>query len=430
MFSVRSHVSIFCVALALLALDCCCEETSQCSNLQAIGGDSYRWPVVNPGLVAPVFGVFDYPTLDSPLTAEHTGRSLQINLPDDFAGGFSLMHNSSQGGTTDEVYHLKRVLIRLPALVPEGEAQVLSHSLEVCLLHQEEGSSQWANVIIPFHVQAGDKSDPLTSLVGGAQLPNQEGHTAAVLTSSAQKLDLNQAWADASFSHFWSTLPTECGQTTVSARHLLRTDVMMTSPDTFAALIEALVDARTFTPTEIGTAWLLHSCRSGETCPLQPGANLTERVSSATLLQSQKVASIRSSKAALDTALQTLQNASNNGSNVAEAYNTVVAARDQLLTAEAQLTSAKEQVIQLNTWTSELGATWDASKPVTTNTSTNATGSVSTSLFEADDNEDAATTPKTPAATKASTDQILLQRAMKPLLKSSGHRAPVRRLRI
>merc|ERR1719321_1358301 len=62
-----------------------------CLQIEASMGPFYRWPTANPGMVAPVNLVWNYPTYTSPLNTEFTGKSIQILIPESF-GQFAGFH--------------------------------------------------------------------------------------------------------------------------------------------------------------------------------------------------------------------------------------------------------------------------------------------------------------------------------------------------
>merc|ERR1719506_1174127 len=86
-----------------------------CTSIQSSMGPFYRWPTPNPGMVATVNVVWNYPVYTYPLHAAFTGKSIQIDIPASF-GQFAGFHLGKTGipTATDERFRLTRIDIRKP----------------------------------------------------------------------------------------------------------------------------------------------------------------------------------------------------------------------------------------------------------------------------------------------------------------------------
>mmetsp|Transcript_108045 Transcript_108045/g.345037 ORF Transcript_108045/g.345037 Transcript_108045/m.345037 type:complete len:677 (-) Transcript_108045:63-2093(-) len=330
--------------------------------LPVSAGRSYRWPQTNPALVAPVMIVHDYQPYRQPMEAENTGDGISITVPPDFFAGFNL--SDAQGASQDQ-YVLRNVVIRKPGRVAEGASQVLSHVLEVVLLHQNMKGSQgdWSSVVVPFSVEVGAPPDMISALLAGSRLPDRYGEREPLLLGTAQALDLSVAFTNATFLTYWTSLPTKCAGTQRFVRQFMRNASLVTSPPAFDAVLQALAKDPSAPPIlSPDLAWLTGSCpaHGGAACAPLPAVDMSQELLQAQTLQSQAVDSIRAAKSTMDAALIALQNVSD------ESYQNAVKARENLEGVSAMLDSTTQHVDQLEAWTLQAqSATWPAEAPTT-----------------------------------------------------------------
>lgn len=335
-----------------------------------MGGKSIQWPVANPMMVAPVNLTFSYEAYHHPINSEYRPEGISITIPPDYTAGFNFT-NPANG--TSEIYALRSMLIRKPGHIPEGASQVLSHILEVSLVHQEmTGTGYWATVVAPFEVGNDVSADILTHLTDEAELPSQPGDISPLLVSDAKPLELNQIWDGATFFHSWATLPTNCGGITANTRQFHRNTTLMVGQYTFHRLLDALRKVAEVPPMPAPTTvWALLACQDGapegDCVPLTP-TNLKPDLDKALKLQSEKLVTLRDRKAIMDKVLVQIQN------NSLPSLMSAIAARDNLRNAQTEFESAAAYVNQLQNFVWQAGnATWDSDKP-------KATGPASTGL--------------------------------------------------
>eukprot|EP00747_Dinoflagellata_sp_TGD_P162223 gnl/TRDRNA2_/TRDRNA2_179585_c0_seq1.p1 gnl/TRDRNA2_/TRDRNA2_179585_c0~~gnl/TRDRNA2_/TRDRNA2_179585_c0_seq1.p1 ORF type:complete len:655 (-),score=88.58 gnl/TRDRNA2_/TRDRNA2_179585_c0_seq1:150-2114(-) len=347
----------------LLSLNFTSHAASDCgSTPMAAGGKSYRWPVQNPALTAPVSVVFNYQQYSAPLHVEHMGQSLRIEMPPNFVGGFKLQRNGSMPDNSTEVYTLKHIEIRKPGKVPEG-GQVLSHAVEAALVHKQVNGHYWANVVIPFDVANTVNIDMLSPLVDGANMPKTKGDIEPVLLAANQCLDLNNVLQGADFFSYWTTLPTTCdgGDTsTVNARQLLRNATITTSPTTYNSLLQAFHSMFDEPPLDSPKiTWLMGSCRTTDTaCLTKKPEDLTTELAAAQKVLQNAIKDEQDHKALVDEAL------TNFSKNVSGAYEVAVAARKELEASVAMASNAQSKYDELNSWVQAAkGQTFDQFRP-------------------------------------------------------------------
>mmetsp|Transcript_72877 Transcript_72877/g.126520 ORF Transcript_72877/g.126520 Transcript_72877/m.126520 type:complete len:731 (-) Transcript_72877:75-2267(-) len=364
-----------------------------CEDIQASSGIFPRWPVQNPGLVANVALQWDYPTYENPLALRFTGKSLAIELPTSYMGGFKLTDPAKPTAPAEQ-YRLTQVELRRPAAIPEGSGQVLSHQWEAVLIHQETSSSYWANVVVPFTVTtSGAVADIVQPMIEGVKLPSTLGAVVPVMASatSRMKLDavfLSDEFANTTFHHFWGTADVDgCTTKNVNVRYLLRSSTLGVGQDTASALTNTLKDVPAQGPTETTSlpVFLVEPCKNGTTCVIPPAADLKTMLTSATTVQSGAVDEQRERKANLDQLLPKLGNHTGPATKESIAlFEEAVAADTALKAAVAELNSAQATFEQVTLWSTQADSTkWDADKPPETNT-TAAAGKNKTSFLMQD----------------------------------------------
>mmetsp|Transcript_92473 Transcript_92473/g.258475 ORF Transcript_92473/g.258475 Transcript_92473/m.258475 type:complete len:714 (-) Transcript_92473:103-2244(-) len=332
--------------------------------LGVAGGRGYRWPRTNPALVAPVVVSHDYRVYHDPLEAEMTAEAISIKVPPDMFASFNM---SNAQGKTQEHYALRAMELRKPGMLPEGSSQVLSHVLELVLIHEDTAhKGTWATVVLPFAVAVDPETDLLSSLLAGSRLPQEFGQREPLLMRSAQPLDLGAAFKDVSFLTYWTTLPSRCSSADdVPARQLLRNSTLDMSQSTFATALRALQAAPASPPLTSPTdAWLVRACpvpangSQAQRCKPMEAEDLSQPLLEAQTLQAQALSNLRAKKTVMDAALLELSNPSN------ETYSKAVAARDNLRNAEAELDAAAGNVARYEAWQSQARrAVWTPTPP-------------------------------------------------------------------
>lgn len=338
---------------------------STCLSPTVSGDTSYKWPTQNPMLVAPAVLNYSYNTYNQPLICEHTGKALSIPVPVDFPGTFTLVENISAASATGtfipETYVLRSMEIRKPGKNYDGTHQVLAHSLELALVHQQEGGAgYWANVIIPFEVSGESSYDMLAPIVAGATLPDEEGNREPVLLSSAQVLDLERGFLDGTFMNFWTTLPTDCSGVTVPARQFMRTAVLNTGEGTFSTLMDALNSIPDYPPIQSpDAAWITNSCpTNGGACTKVEVQDLQAQYDEALVLQSEATIELRSRKDLMDQAYYDL------GNETEGSLERAISARNDLSTAEQEMLSVADYTNELEGFLNESHSNvWNADAP-------------------------------------------------------------------
>mmetsp|Transcript_52522 Transcript_52522/g.151367 ORF Transcript_52522/g.151367 Transcript_52522/m.151367 type:complete len:733 (-) Transcript_52522:85-2283(-) len=334
--------------------------------LGAAGGRGYRWPQANPALTAPVAVTYNYDVYHNPLEAEMTGEAISISVPPDMFASFNM---SDEQGAPQEQYVLRSMELRKPGQLPEGSSQVLSHVLELVLLHESAArKGTWATVVLPLAVAVDPIDDLLSSLLAGSRLPEDYGQRESLLMREAQPLDLASAFKDAAFLTYWTTLPSRCiGADASPARQLLRNSTLDVSQTTFSAALKALREAPAAPPLPSPTdAWLVRACpvpgAGGLPSPCKPmeAEDLSQPLLEAQTLQAQALSNLRAKKEAMDAALLALNNATS------ESYNNAVSAKDSLRDAEAELDAAAGNVARYEVWQNQAQrAVWSPVPPRT-----------------------------------------------------------------
>jgi len=341
-----------------------------CTSIQSAMGPFYRWPTPNPGMVAPVNVVWNYPVYTNPLRAAFTGKSIQIDIPASF-GQFAGFHLGKTGipTPTDPRFRLTRIDIRKPAQAYPGLGQALTHVMEMVLVHRQEKSDRWANVILPFQVStSGQDMDIVNPIISGTELPSRLGQTGYVMASAVSELKLSPAYANATFSEFWGTAPVSgCTSKTVDARYFMRTSVLTIGVDTFQQLSSALQNVPVQNPTPPPeTTWTIGTCHnSTSNCVLQKAMNVQEKADNAAKYESQAIETQRKRKSDLDTKLTELQAHTGPATNASIAlYDATAAAFSNLQAAASELASAQTNKATTQAWASQAAAaTWDSNAP-------------------------------------------------------------------
>lgn len=328
----------------------------------ATADTSYRWPKPNPGLVANVNINYSFPTIMYPLESKFTGNSLALTPPRGFAGGFSLIP-ASGSSFKQEDYVLTRIEVRKPGQVSEASPQVLKHSLEVALVHQQVGGGYYANVIIPFDVSGLAAYDPLAPIIDGATMPTDVGQTEPmVIGGISRPLDLNTLFGNYSFLNYWTTLPSNCSGTTLNARQLMRSAAVNIGYSTFRTFMQTLSQAPSYPPQKSpAVSWILNTC-IGEVCTAVTSFDMSSQLAEAKQLQSVGVQELRERKTLMDTALSDLVNGTANVSELA--LKTAMSSKNDLQMASATLANIQQYTSDLQAqYDASNGATFDADAP-------------------------------------------------------------------
>lgn len=327
----------------------------------ARAGSSYRWPVENKGLVAPIQPEFSYMEYGAPIQAFLTESSISMQLPSDFLGGFVLEELLASNITVSpEAYRLVRIEVRKAGKNVPGRAQQLQHGLEVALVHEEVGGDRWANVVVGVEVDGGADPDLdiLTPMLRGSSLPSRVGDEGRLFSNPGSVMDVNLLWYNATFLHFWGKLQTDCGAM-VDTRFFMRTAAIPTIQATYDTLLRALQLAPEVAPLLASDdAWLVQACPSGSTCarlmPQDPAKDLAHYQQ----MQSIAVQELRERRQALDDALGDLE------INKKGALEMSYSARNDLRSAESQLQSLMDQVSLMKDQAALVNeALWDSQAP-------------------------------------------------------------------
>jgi len=279
-----------------------------CTMIQSEMGPFFRWPTANPGMVAPVLMVWNYPVYRSPLRTSFTGKSIQIDIPASFGqtAGFHL-GKTAIPTKTDERFRLTRLEIRRPAQAYTGLGQALSHVMEMVLIHRQENGDKWANVILPFQVSTnGADMDIINPIIDGVKLPTRISQTGYVMASAASEMKVSPAFQNATFSEFWNTAPVAgCTKKIVNVRYFLRTNTLAIGQDTFTQLSNALENVPAQEPVQPPqTTWLMDTCRNNSgVCKIQAAVDMQAKLQNLQKYQSQAITEQSSRKADLDTSL-------------------------------------------------------------------------------------------------------------------------------
>jgi len=341
-----------------------------CSQVVASMGSFYRWPTSNPGMVAPVDLVWNYPVYKNPLQCSFTGKSIAIDIPGSYGdtAGFHL-GTSSVPTKTDERYRLVRAELRKPAAAYSGLGQALSHVMEMVLVHREENGNRFANVILPFQVSTnGADFDIINPIIDGVKLPSRISQTGIVMASSNSQMFLDPAFQNATFSEFWGTTEAAgCKSKTVDVRYFMRTNTLSIGIDSFAQMSNALENAAEQQPVQPPAAtWIVGSCKNGTgKCSLKKAEDMQAKLASLQKYQSQAVAEQRSRKADLDSKLKTVKNHTGPATNASiAAYNAAAAAYNDLKGAASELISSQAHVASVQAFATEASSSkWDQNAP-------------------------------------------------------------------
>lgn len=333
-------------------------------------GASYRWPTPNPGMVAPLNVVWNYPVYRSPLTSSFTGESIQIDIPADL-GETSGFHLGTQAVPTakDEKYRLRRLDIRKPAKAYSGLGQALTHVMEMVLIHKQENGDKWANVILPFQVSTdGSDMDIINPIIDGTKLPDRIGESSHVMASAVSELQLSPGFDNATFSEFWATAPVSgCKDKNVNVRFFMRTSNLNIGVDTFQQLGDALQSAPMQEPTQAPEmAWTIGTCRNGTgTCKVEKAEDLQAKLKNTQKYMSQALTEQRTRKSDLEKKLKEVQ--AHKGSATKKsvaALDAATAAFKDLKSSASELASAEANTAQIQTFATEAAsAKWDQDAP-------------------------------------------------------------------
>lgn len=341
-----------------------------CTSIQSAMGPFYRWPTPNPGMIAPLNLVWNYPVYTNPLRAAFTGKNIQIDIPASF-GQFAGFHlgTSAIPTATDERFRLTRIDIRKPAQAYSGLGQALTHVMEMVLVHRQEKGDRWANVILPFQVSTnGQDRDIVNPIISGTELPSSIGQTGYVMASAVSELNLSPAYANATFSEFWGTAPVYgCTSKSVNVRYFLRTSVLAIGIDTFQQLSTALQNVPIQDPTTPPErTWTIGTCHNSTgTCVVQKAADMQVKLANTVKYLSQAIATQRTRKLDLDTKLKELQAHTGPATNASIAlYDATAAAFANLQSAASMLSSATASKDTTQAFATEAAAaTWDQDAP-------------------------------------------------------------------
>lgn len=328
-------------------------------HIQADAGKLWRWPIPNPGMVAPVALQWSYPKYKNPLPLEYTGKSLAINMPLSYTGGFNLS-TPGKPADTDESYSLSRIELRKPPAIPEGAGQVLTHQWEMVLIHKEAKGVYWANVVVPFAVTtSGSALDIVNPLIEGADLPTVVGNIVPVMAASTSHLYLDPVFVstdllNTTFHHVWSEASCAgCEEKSVPTRTFLRSSPLGIGMDSAQQLARALIDVKGEKPTmSYGMDfWIVDPCKKDDECEIHEAADLANMAKNAHEVQSSAVEEQRKCKTKLDGLLSGLRKhiGAANETSIAM-YQEAVAAQVALKSAVAQLNTAENTFSKVTGW--------------------------------------------------------------------------------
>ncbi|CAK9036120.1 unnamed protein product [Durusdinium trenchii] len=352
-----------------------------CDAIMGSSGQTYRWALQNPQLVAPVLLKYDFLEYKSPLMSTLTDNALVIQAPADITANFVLTSPDSNT-TAEQKYRLQSIQLRKPALVAEGTKQELSHELEVVLVHREGTGSRFANVIVPIEVSAEPSLDLLAPLLDQAELPSEVGELQPVLVSMLP-LKLANVFANVSFQHFWAEVKTSCNGGSAGARIFMRNQTIATSKSRLQRVLNMLQYAPEQLPTLPPTqTWLVQPCPRGGSCAFPTPTNLTPQLLEAQAALANDSTKLQTAKQAMDESLLAL---TGNGTEIAnDVYTTAVRSRDHLRNAQAAVDGASRTVETLQAQIdSAASAVWDSDAPPVgsgdsrTTTSTSTTTAIS-----------------------------------------------------
>lgn len=336
-----------------------------CDHIMGTSGESYRWALQNPQLVAPVLLDYDVLEYKSPLMASLTDTALIVSAAADMTANFNLTSSASAGSTSSapQKYVLQTIQFRKPALVAEGTKQELSHELEAVLVHREvTGSGYFANIIVPIEVSAEPSLDLLAPLLDSAELPQQVGEVSPVLVSSLP-VKLAHIFANVSFQHFWGEVTTSCNSASAGARILMRNVTMATSKSRLQRVLNLLKYVPDKPPTlPPAQTWLVQPCRRGSTCSIPAATDLSPQLTEAQAAVTNGTTKLDAAKQAMDASLSALTGNETQISN--DVYTTAIRNRDNLRNAQAAVDGATRTVEMLQAQiSSAASAVWDSDAP-------------------------------------------------------------------
>lgn len=334
-----------------------------CDHILGSNGQSYRWALQNPQLVAPVLLDYDVLEYKSPLMATLTENALIVSAAADMTANFNLTSTASSSSSPPQKYILQTIQFRKPPLVAEGTKQALNHELEAVLVHREvTGSGFFATVIVPIEVSAEPSLDFLAPLLDSAELPQEVGEVQPLLVSSLP-VKLAHIFANVSFQHFWGEVTTSCNAATAGARVLMRNVTMATSKSRLQRVLDLLKYVPDKPPTQPPVqTWLVQPCPRGSTCPVPAAADLSPQLAEAQAALANSTNKLQEAKQAMDVSLTAL---TGNGTQISnEVYTTAVRNRDALRNAQAAVEGASRTVQTLQTQiSSAASAVWDSDAP-------------------------------------------------------------------
>lgn len=338
-----------------------------CDHIMGTSGQSYRWALQNPQLVAPVLLDYDVLEYKSPLMASLTDTALIVSAAADMTANFNLTSSSSAGSASSapQKYILQTIQFRKPPLVAEGTKQELSHELEAVLVHREvTGSGYFANIIVPIEVSAEPSLDLLAPLLDSAELPQQVGEVSPVLVSSLP-VKLAHIFANVSFQHFWGEVTTSCNSASAGARILMRNVTMATSKSRLQRILNLLKYVPDKPPTPPVQTWLVQPCRRGSTCSIPAATDLSPQLAEAQAAVTNGTTKLDAAKQAMDASLSALTGNETQISN--DVYTTAIRNRDNLRNAQAAVDGATRTVDMLQAQiSSAASAVWDSDAPAQT----------------------------------------------------------------
>lgn len=339
----------FYLVLTLSVVLRCCEGSGSigCTTVFVESGPSYKWAVRNPALVGPYLIDYEVKKYRSPLMAILMEHAIRITAPADMTANFNLTDPTKKGAGSPEKYVLQSIEFRKPAVVPEGSGQTLSHVLEAVLIHREiTGTGYFANVIVPYEVGADAGVNILAPLLDQSTLPNRVGQESPVARAGMLPLNIAGAFENASFQHFWTSVPTSCNSSTTGARILMRNASLVVSKEAVNAVLDALQWAPSEAPVMPPAAtFTVPSCARGSTCSLPKPKDLAKELTAATKDQTAAMSKLKDAKKAMDASLLALGKKDDSVTN--SVYDTAVKNRDDLRNAEAVLDTTDREVSEL-----------------------------------------------------------------------------------
>lgn len=320
-----------------------------CTTVYAESGPSFTWAVNNPALVAPVLLDYDVKKYRSPLLATLTENAIRILAPADMTANFNFTDPTKNGTGSPEKYVLQSIEFRKPAVVPEGSSQTLSHVLEAVLIHKEiTGTGYYAHVVVPYEAGADPGTTILGPLLDESKLPLRVGEEKPVARGGVLPLNIAGAFENASFQHFWTSVPTSCNGSSTGARILMRNASLSTLKEDVSRVLDALRWARDEAPVKPPkTTFLVPSCARGSCAPglLPKAVDLDTELTAAQKTQTNGLTKLQDAKTAMDASLLALKNTSGGVANAV--YDTAIKNKEELGKAQAAADTVNKKVAEL-----------------------------------------------------------------------------------